>query len=234
MNIQIAMTVGYRIHYLMVTLETWKAAKGFDTPHWVFRVEPSDNDREAIQMVREFPVKKKVQVNDRVHGPLMNPYLALNDCFVDGADFVILAEDDSIVSPDIMQYFRQMAVECEDDKQVYAVCGFTRIPRSDDEQEVFFQPYFASCVWGTWRDRWDKWMRDDWDDDYRYLGWDHHFVELIRTNNLSCVFPSISRVQHIGQFGGAHMIPADYDELKAQRFLSEPSRKRPMFKGVAP
>jgi hypothetical protein len=186
-------------------------------------------------MVDEFKVPKKVRVNERVYGALANPYYALHDAFEDPdepADFVILGEDDSIVAPDILEYFVQMAHYHEDDDNIFAVCGFTHDPVSKDETATFTQEYFASCVWGTWRRPWRTYMKDNWDFNYESNGWDHRFVNIIRSHGLECVFPSISRVQHIGQYGGVHMHPEQYEEMKAQRFLDSPKTTKTKFKGV--
>ena len=232
MRFRIAMTVADRIDYLRQVLDSWTKVPGYNAIAWVFRVEPIRTD--VIQMVDEFKVPKKVHVNEKVQGALSNPYLALQDAFErdQGADFVILGEDDSIVAPDILEYFVQMAHLYDDDDEVFAVCGFTHEPLNDDETGTFRQDFFASCVWGTWRNRWDTYMRDNWDHTYESNGWDHRFVNIIRSSGLECVFPTISRVQHIGQYGGVHMKPEDYDVLKAQRFLSNPKSNKTKFRGV--
>jgi hypothetical protein len=134
-----------------------------------------------------------------------------------------LAEDDITVSTDILEYFEWAREEFRDDPEVLAVCSFDSHLESPGHVfgpgDVTKQRWFSPLVWGTWTDRWSNVLRDTWDFDYSYSGWDWHVRRDILVDRWHCVFPRQSRSTHIGQFRGTHMMPEHFHETQAGTFI---------------
>ena len=149
----LTITAHNRPQYLESVLESWYEAQ---TGHYwptILNAEPVSDT--VIQMCKDSRfLNSKTVVNDGLAGALRNPYYALQRAFdVPGCTFAVLGEDDSIVSPDILDYFTRMSNLYEYDPTIFAVCSFTQEARGQMD-EVFRSRYFASVVWGIWRDRW--------------------------------------------------------------------------------
>lgn len=212
MNVAVVITAHNRPEYFDTVLKSWAKANRHHNLPFYFAAEPVSDT--VVQMCRDFAWTKEVQVNPHVHGPLMNPHTALTLAFDHGYDFVILGEDDSIVSEDAIDYFTWCAEHFEY-RPVLGVCSFQDLPPSDEPDSVHLRQYFASVVWGTWRDRWDSSISEQWPMNYD-PAWDGWLVN--RSYTMPFVFPAVSRSQHIGQHGGAHMHPDSFADLQARAF----------------
>lgn len=207
-EVAVAITVHKRLAYFARVMNTWMRAGILEYPY-ILQVEPVEPA--VIDLAYRYP-HAKVNVNPEVYGALGNPWHALKAGFDSGADFVILGEDDSVVAPDVFAYFAY----CERryrNEDVMGVCTFTRHPLAAPYETVL-ERRFASVVWGTWRDRWESYIRETWGFNYHEREWDwrlHHSGHYF-------AFPGHSRSQHIGRYGGTHMREGDYDELKSKCF----------------
>jgi hypothetical protein len=77
-------------------------------------------------------------------------------------------------------------------------------------------------VWGIWRDRWERHLRDDWDHTYRAKGWDWRITEhWVGERGYLAIKPAMSRSQDIGEFGGVHAHPADFPSAVSRCFVAE-------------
>ena len=223
----IAFTVNDRPEYLRQTLESWSKVRGIENAYLVYQHEP--DCPEALRVTDSaIPLALSHRlVNKKLAGVLRNPWLALKTAFeFHDADFAILAEEDLVVSPDVLEYFT-WCQRYRDDPNVLGVTtyqhheqpgGLSGVREADwsrDDQWHFW-------VWGTWRDRWQNLIRDDWDFTYRSdcgcppdrRGWDWWIRNhLIRDAGMKMIAPSMCRSQHIGKFGGAHCTPDQFDAL---------------------
>jgi len=212
----VAITVNNRPEYLARVLDSWRQVRGIQDVYMVFQVEP--DSPECLKMCQEAPFLRRWIVQNRERfGALGNPYKALETGFSLDADFVILGEDDSIVTADILEFFSWAAVvydpkEIPDDGAL-TVCSFKQRTLSN-YRWVVRRKFFASVVWGTWRSRWEETIAPSWSFDYS-PAWDKHLLDLAESDQFYCVFPAVSRSQHIGKFGGTHMNPEHFDELQA-------------------
>lgn len=205
-------------------LESWSQVRGIDDVSVTVFLEPSDftDTMQAIVKYR-FP-HARVHVNPERVGVLENPYQALNTSFSAGNPFTVLAEDDVIVSSDVLEYF-QWAQSLHWDTSLLGACAFSRavLPRQDPELVNQF-PDFCPLVWGTWSDRWFKYLEPTWDHDYtsgpvsgQQQGWDWN-IKLRVMGERHFLFPSQSRSDHIGELGGQHMQPQDFSASRAPSF----------------
>jgi len=225
----VAMTANNRPKYLHRVLQTWEAANDLHKLPFIFQVEPVMPM--VMDMCKAFPGTNVVNINPYVYGALGNPWHALNTGFEYGADFVILAEDDSVVSPDVLDYFYWASTHFQGRQETLAVCSFNHFSNGRSN-EVFRRKWFASVVWGTWRNRWEQLMREDWGWDYGGDGpWDTRFVRMMPERNMNCLFPCVSRSQHIGEHG-THMDASMFHKLQADSLHVSP--RITSFKEVHP
>ncbi len=103
--------------------------------------------------------------------------------------------------------------------------GLTGVREADwsrDDQWHFW-------VWGTWRDRWENLLRDDWDFTYRengggpgQRGWDWRLRNLlVRGQGVKMIAPSMCRSQHIGRHGGVHCTPDQFEGLLSSCYAGD-------------
>jgi hypothetical protein len=223
MNLGIWITANNRPEYLKTVLDSWKQAN-WRGRQLGFRVEPGN--QEVINLCSNAGL---ALINEEQLGALGNPYWTLHEGFERGNDFVVLGEDDSIVAPDVLDYFEDMMVRYRHDTRVLAICSFTH-RKCGKPWEVFRQTWFASVVWGTWRNRWDSWFKDNWGFDYFNGAWDHRIVNYLQEDGFVCVFPCVSRSQHIGRYDGTHMIPEDFERMQADEIYI--GKSWPQYKEV--
>ena len=81
-------------------------------------------------------------------------------------DAVIVLEDDCVPHPQFMEYMIKALMKYEKCKEVYHI-GASSEPADVDGNgtDAYFLGRINSCGWGTWRDRWEKYIED-----YRILG----------------------------------------------------------------
>jgi hypothetical protein len=221
----VAFTVNNRPAYLRQTLESWSRVRGIGDARLEFSCEPGCPEAVAeCHMSASFARRGLITQHVQRMGVLGNPWQALEAGFLSG-DFVILAEEDLIVSPDVLEYFT-WAQHYRDDPSVLGVttyqhheqpgglAGAAPADWSADDQWHFW-------VWGTWRDRWQALLRDSWDFTYTengggpaQRGWDWNIRNrLVLGEGMKMIAPSLCRSQHIGEYGGAHCTPDQFEGL---------------------
>lgn len=221
-DIAVAFTAYQRPQYFQETLETWSHVKGVEDVKALVRLEPSQVQEAMKNLFFECPFDFRLVIeNSKVAGPLRNPWLAFESALQEWSpDFVIVAEDDSVVSPDVLDYFR-FAAENYQDKDILTVCAFQNDWLLGPDNRVVRKEWFAPTIWGTWASTW-TWLRDHWDFDYSHRGWDNRIHELLKQEHLQSLFPVASRSNHIGRIGGAHMLEEYWESSQAHRFVTEP------------
>lgn len=202
-----------RLRYLQESLFSWDIVRGIENWHVVFRIEPSDIDHLIAEEFREFALRNgltdyEIILNKEKLGVLKHPYIAINELFQQGYDFVVRVEDDIRVSTDTLEYFEYTAEEYQNDQEIAAIC--TNSYARGGAEEIFRTPKFDPLNWGTWRDRWDGLLSKNWDFDYSTgnntpenpSGWDANFNKRVfPAHNLKTITPVTSRSRHIGVVG---------------------------------
>ena len=221
----VAFTAFNRPHYMSQVLESWSYVRDVSEAHFDFHVEPGCREMETVCSYAP-RTGSSVHVNGSRLGVQRNPFAAINcafdrylreSAFEKQDDFVILAEDDFIVSTDILEWFSWAQQEFYEDQRVLCVSA-TQHEKQGDEAQSLFLPWFPGWVWGTWRDRWQNLIAPDWTFDYEHRGWDWRLTDYwCKEKGMVCVAPAVSRTQHIGEHGGVHTIPGQW-------FLDQQSR----------
>jgi hypothetical protein len=230
-NPVVAFTARNRPAYLKETLSSWSKVRGIGDAHLLFRVEPGCPEVAELCGAADF-AKVTVIRNPRRLGVLANPWHAMESGFATGAEFVILAEDDLTVSADVLEFFA-WCQRYAADPAVLAVSTHQRDAQPGGLAGVTDARWDYGgahmWVWGTWADRWERLLRPGWDFTYEengggpaQRGWDwkirNHWV---MQQGMRVVAPSLSRSQHIGEHGGAHCTPEQYEDLKSRCYVQD-------------
>lgn len=138
-----------------------------------------------------------------------NVKAALELAWEDNPDFVLMIEDDIIISDDGLEYIEWAAERYKQDTSVRTIglWGHNNQPSlplsSNDYGKAMRQNYFTCWGWGTWKDRWEE-MLAKWTtgDDSHDTSWDvivsSHLGERME------ILPAISRAYNCGEHGGTH------------------------------
>ena len=226
----IAMTVsGDRPGYLADVLATWSRARGIGVCRFGFRVEPGaqvDRCREVIDaFAADSGTEVHVQVHERRLGVRANPHHALSTAFATDAGFVVLCEEDIVVGDDVLEFLVSQADALADDPSVLAVCAFSDRPAPQPVDVVADGP-FCAWVWGTWVDRWRTHLEQQWFDaaqsrePFGKNGWDFGVERIAAAAGLRVVTPLASRSDNIGEHGGVHALPEEFEESRAATFAA--------------
>lgn len=219
-----------RLPYLQQVLHSWQSVRGLEDWHFVAMIEPSPVQEQVKEEFELFAAQNgltdyEILINPERFGVLHHPWVGFERLFNDeGYDFVVRAEDDLVVSSDILEMFDWSAHRYESVEQVAAVNGFSIT--DGREGQVSLSPKFSPLNWGTWRGRWNDLLRDTWDHDYstfngvkgNQAGWDWNInTRVLPEAGMLCVVPDQSRVQNIGMHG-THAVPEDF--IQAGNFSS--------------
>jgi hypothetical protein len=212
MRRDLVFTAYNRPDYLVPTITSWNGARNLRSWNTAFFIEPSDVQGTVADMALALDTEVTIHQNETLQGVLVNPWNAINTAFESGSDFVVLAEDDVIVSQDTLEYFEWASIEYETSHQILCVNAFSDLggPKAN---QVIATGHFNPPIWGVWRNRWDQYLRDTWDKDYSTgnpdgseAGWDWNINRIVQNHEFHVLHPVQSRSNHIGLFG-THMTP---------------------------
>lgn len=222
-------TIYNRIDYLKPTLEQWLKVRDIQHYDIYFRVEPSEIVEEILNEIESFRNKVNAHthiiLNDQKQGCAKNTWNGFNELF-DMYDFVILTEDDILPSFDVIQYFNYLESKYKEDKEVAVISANYEIEGYSDIN-VSKVDVFRGQIWGTWKDRWDQYIRDTWDFAYDTsenggpAGWDWNLtLRVLPKNNLKSVVPHSARSQHIG-INGLHCDESVFELTQMKSFKED-------------
>ncbi|MEY4332159.1 MAG: hypothetical protein RLZZ196_897 [Bacteroidota bacterium] len=218
-----------RIQYLIPTLEQWKKVEDISLYDIYFKVEPSEIVETVMDQIHKFKNDVNTDVyiilNHEIQGCARNTWNGFNELF-DKYNFVILTEDDILPSSDVCKYFNFLERKYRDDNSVavisanYEFEGYS--PYSVSKVDIF-----RGQIWGTWKNRWENYIKDTWDFDYSTSenngpsGWDWNLtLRVLPKNNLKTIVPHSSRSQHIGVVG-LHCDQEIFDSTQMKSFKPE-------------
>ena len=228
----LAFTAYNRADFLKRSLDSWQHTKLSLVTSVQFFIEPSEQLGEILEVINIFektcPVPVVRHINPTKYGVLRNPWELFDNLFNKQlAQFVILGEDDFLVSPDTLNFFN--ATRREMDAFTMAVCAKWVGEGADMNPSTWHRKTeFTGNIWGTSRHVWNTFMRDTWDFDYSsgtpehpQSGWDWNLgVRVLPQNGLHCIVPTASRSYHIGTVG-VHCTEQDYQATTAHNFVAE-------------
>lgn len=232
MKRELVFTAYNRPDYLHQVVSSWNNVRNLGLWNATFYIEPSDMNSVIGDIAMNLQTTVTANFNAEKNGVLVNPWVALNTAFENGADFVVLAEDDVVVSQDILEYFEWTSEEYSTAKRVLAVNAYSRIGAGQPNQ-LIQESRFSPLVWGIWKDRWEEHLRDTWDKDYSSgnadgseAGWDWNINRILLEKELTILKPLQSRADHIGEFQGTHMTPDLFEDSRGLGFEQIRGRQR--------
>jgi hypothetical protein len=224
MKLTVAFTVScLREKYLRQALDSWARVRGIQDAHLLFCLEPRPPRSpfpvaEFKEFLRRSFASTQVAVNQTRLGCFANTKSTLDLAFAGGSEFAVLAEEDLLVSTDVLEYFT-WAQRFKNDPQVQAVCAHS-FETSGQPHQVVRADWFSPLVWGTWPDRWRSFIRPGWGGiPSNPEAWDANMRFLVRNHSQLSVFPAWSRSQHIGR--ASTLTPGPLAEYFYQGSLSK-------------
>lgn len=121
---------------------------------------------------------------------------------VAGCDFHIHLEDDTVPSKDALQWFSWARDRYREDKSVFSVSGYQRVPCGRIDQ-CSKRRWFSSWGWGTWPDRMAEIV--ECINTESGVSWD--ILVQSRRGTRHEAFPCVSRIQNTGAIGEHHKNP---------------------------
>lgn len=211
----VVFTVNDRPQYLAESLESWSHVRGVGDVLLKFCCEPGC--RESVDLCEEADfADTEVTVNKEKLGSQRNTYEALDAAFAI-ADYVILAEDDMLVSTDLLELHAWGRDRYRDERVLCVTAGRGQDAAPGGPAAVWREVVFG-WMSGIWRDRWDL-IGPDWTFEYEHQGWDRRLTNYwCLARGLETIMPAESRVQHIGVMGGTHMAAERAHEFESRCF----------------
>lgn len=224
MRIDLAFTAYNRVNYLQESIASWNQVRWLSDWKAEFYIEPSPVVPHVLDAIADLETSVEVHLNPARLGVLVNPWTALDDRFSDGAEFVVMAEDDIVVSQDAIEFLEWSAKTYQLDESVLAINLFSKVG-GGKSGDVLREPRFSPLVWGTWTDRWNRYLRDTWDKNYSSgkpdgseAGWDWNINRILADKHMNIIKPRQSRSDHIGKYAGTHMTPDLFDSSRGVDF----------------
>jgi hypothetical protein len=224
MRKDLAFTAYNRVDYMEQVIDSWNKTRHIESWRAHFYIEPSELQIHMVDRINKLQAITVTHINETKLGVLVNPWQAIDDRFNDGAEFVVLAEDDVVVSSDSLSFLEWASETYKDDESVLAVNLFSQIGGSKENQ-VTRDGKFSPLVWGIWKNRWLEHLKDTWDKDYSSgkpdgseAGWDWNINRILTKSGMDIIKPLQSRSDHIGEFGGTHMTPDLFDSSRGIDF----------------
>lgn len=208
----LVLTAFDRPEYWAPVCESWGRV---DTAGWdvILRLEPSDSGTQEHMknlFIEFFGDEHRIIVNPERLGVLLHPWVAFESLFLEGYDFVVRAEDDLVVSTDVLRFFESASEVFDGDKSVASVHAFNGTGSTEHHRVDVGPDGFNPWVWGTWADRWREYIGPTWDRDYstyngypgNQSGWDWNLnTRVLPRLGKSVASVAQSRVQNIGAWG---------------------------------
>lgn len=97
-------------------------------------------------------------------------------------EFVIVLEDDIVISQDFLPFMEKAAIEYKFKETVYQISGFNYFSFMSGSRKLssHFSPFVTSWGWGTWRDRWTV-----YDDNHDV--WSDYFSSFTKRMRFDCL-----------------------------------------------
>ena len=214
MKINIAISAYNRPEYSRRSLAAILGAKGYSPEKYaIYCSIDCDENGETNDEVFSLYARHGFthSITTKKLGCNYNVKRALDIAWEDNPDFVLLIEDDIIISDDALQYVEWAAKKYKDDLSVRTVglwkskngWDFSKPLSKSEMFKINEQVWFTCWGWGTWSDRWKE-MKDTWTtgNDSHKTSWDVVLYNHLKERKE--VVPSISRAYNCGEFGGTH------------------------------
>lgn len=214
MKINIAISAYNRPEYLQRCIAALYGAKGFNKDKYnIFCAMDCHEDESFNNDVLDvfFFFRLVPDIAKKKQGCNYTVKKALELAWEDNPDFVLMIEDDIIISDDALMYIEWAAEKYKNDPSVRTIglwkskhgWNFDAPLTRSLTFRIDEQNWFTCWGWGTWKDRWEE-MFATWTtgDDSHDTSWD--VVLYSHLGGRKEVVPAISRAYNCGDFNGTH------------------------------
>jgi hypothetical protein len=210
MKINIAISAYNRPEYSRRSLAAIIGAVGYSPEKYnIFCAIDCNENGKTNDEIFSIYAPYSISMATKKRGCNYNVKEALEFAWQDNPDFVLLIEDDVIISDDALLYIEWAAEKYKDDPSVHTIglWGHDRqlsLPLSEkDHSKVMRKNYFSCWGWGTWKDRWEE-MEKKWTTggDHKETSWDTIVSSHLKETDE--ILPVISRAYNCGEQGGTH------------------------------
>jgi len=232
-----------RPHYLKQVLSELKAS---DFKKVFAFIDGPRNEEDARGIEKVIEVLKNhgiTNINAQKKNIGINPaFETAISWFFDNVEEGVILEEDCIPDKSFFSFAEIMLKKYKNDKRIGMICGTNLHPNNEDS--YLFSHQFGIWGWGTWRDRWQKYIKIKNKKDIKmsfydllkfsksFAGaltlktkfkrltnpkmgfWDMNWVYTNTINNWFCIIPSKNLIKNIGHFGNSSNKKTRYHDRK--------------------
>ncbi len=172
-----------------------EACKGIENYKVFFFVEPCDC--EVLDIIKASNLDKEIILNNSLKGLWVNKKEAVRAC-MKMTDFIIVIEDDVLLSSDALEYFEWAKKTFNNDESIKTVTAYNFLDGEYHDalsHEVQARQWYNSTAWAIWKSRYET--LSNWTGEDRDLMQQLHIGQ-----NGYEVFPLLSRANNIGFVNG--------------------------------
>ena len=133
---------------------------------YIFSDGPKNsNENDLINEIRS--EVKNLTLNLNVEIIEREKNLGLSKSIIEGVNYVfksydkiIVLEDDLVIHRQFFSFLQESLEKYEDKKMVYQISGHSYFENNVVSESPFFLPLTNSWGWGTWKDRWEKFLEE--------------------------------------------------------------------------
>ena len=196
MNLVVTMTAYRRPEYTRQVLAALADCRGIENCLFLPQVEPGHE--EVIQLFRGWDAcESRLIVNPQRLGLNRNSFTALMRARQAKCDAVIHVEDDTVPSPDTLDFFRWGFEQFEHDHSVFSLGAWNKPdtePLPAQSHECCSRNWLWRFGWGTWKNRLGQILANWCFRNPKNFGW---HINTTRGNRRE-IHPVLSRIQNIG------------------------------------
>lgn len=162
-------------------------------------------------------------VNSARLGIHWNNKTAYECAFAAGSEFNVALEDDTLITPDALDYANWFLTlpQCED----YVLANLFNYSRALERiEDVVESDAMCPWAWCFTRQKWESYIRPHWMCDQR--GWDWSLCAMMRNLGLKALSPVVSRSQNIGRLRGTYCTPELHDQCFSGLIASKGQRDK--------
>ncbi len=249
-DIAVVVTAKSRPKYLDQVLRSWELARGAkDVSTFTVALGRSDMTNGMIRLIGGSSVRARIRLDSQEADASPGMHRAIGEA-VDSVlqdprvNFVVLGEEDVLVSDDILEYMTWARGAMDQDPQLLVACAHNRggcgwdahmagdpprwALRDDDsgadQQVVRALSYFNGWGWGITRESWFTTIRPQWDWECNSgsgsdSGYDWNMaIRILPQGGFLALVPDAARTQNIGAYGGTYAGPEIHPLQVSQSF----------------
>ena len=137
-----------------------------DSYIYIFCDGPKD-ESDAIEVARVREYLSTIEGFKRIHIVNRKKNIGLASSIISGVSKIIdkygkiiVVEDDILTSRFFLEYMNNGLNDYSDNSSVMAISGYSAPYNKSNLPDFYFLPYFACWGWATWKDSWEKFVRD--------------------------------------------------------------------------